>query len=270
MKTTQQILSWLLTILVPIILVLTVVRILLTPLFIQVEYRLPYFPEDRFGFNQADRLYWADLSRRYLLNDAGIDYLAELRFPDGQQAAGNCDEFAAPRDCTYFYNDRELRHMLDVKLIVKLSLLVLGLSIFAVLGLGFWAYRSDWWLTYRRGLERGGWATTGLILAILVYLGINFNSLFVNFHRIFFEGDTWLFQFSDSLIRLFPTVFWRDAFIWVGVLSFLGGAALIYWARQPVELSRRAMLRRRPTGRPTGRPKKQSKKQVSSKKKRRR
>ena len=78
-------------------------------------------------------------------------------------------------------------------------------------------------------MARGGWLTVGLIVALLVYLVLNFNSLFVLFHRVFFEGDTWLFEYSDTLIRLFPVVFWRDAFIWVGVLSLGGGAALGYF-----------------------------------------
>jgi integral membrane protein (TIGR01906 family) len=48
---------------------------------------------------------------------------------------------------------------------------------------------------------------------------INFDSLFTEFHRIFFEGDTWLFQTSDTLIRLFPLPLWQDAFIFIGVFS---------------------------------------------------
>jgi uncharacterized membrane protein len=38
---------------------------------------------------------------------------------------------------------------------------------------------------------------------------------------LFFEGSTWLFPTSDTLIRLFPQQFWVDAF----VLMF-GGALL--------------------------------------------
>ena len=68
----------------------------------------------------------------------------------------------------------------------------------------------------------------GLIAAILVYLALNFNALFVTFHRIFFEGETWIFKYSDTLIRLFPIRFWRDAFISVGAFSLIGGASLGY------------------------------------------
>jgi len=52
------------------------------------------------------------------------------------------------------------------------------------------------------------------------------NALFTSFHRIFFSGDTWLFLYSDSLIRLFPIPFWQDAFIIMGTLVLVGGVAL--------------------------------------------
>jgi uncharacterized membrane protein len=50
--------------------------------------------------------------------------------------------------------------------------------------------------------------------------------LFTAFHAVFFEGDTWLFQFSDSLIRMFPLRFFQDVFIILGVLTLLGGVGL--------------------------------------------
>ena len=34
-----------------------------------------------------------------------------------------------------------------------------------------------------------------------------------------------MFEFSDTLIRLFPERFWRDIFIYVGILA--GGAGLL-------------------------------------------
>jgi integral membrane protein (TIGR01906 family) len=229
MRILKQILGWLITLLVPVALVLGAVRILLTPLYYNVEYRLPYFPADPYGFSQAERLYWAKLSVEYLLNDSGIEFLGDLKFPVGQQAAGFCENYLPPRDCSYFYNDRELQHMLDVKIVVRYAMWVLWGSLLVLLGLGIWAWRSDWWPTYKWSLSRGGWLSVGLIVALMVYLAINFNSLFIKFHQIFFEGQTWIFNFTDSLIRLFPVVFWRDAFIWVGVIALAGGAALGIW-----------------------------------------
>jgi integral membrane protein (TIGR01906 family) len=50
---------------------------------------------------------------------------------------------------------------------------------------------------------------------------VDFDGLFTAFHHLFFEGDTWLFYYSDSLIRLFPMRFWRDAFILTGGITIL-------------------------------------------------
>ncbi len=229
MEIFKKILGWIIILLVPIVLVLIGVRILLSPIFIQVEYRLPYFPEDRYGFTFEERLHWADLSRKYVLNRESIEYLAELQFTEGQQAAGSCEDYLPPRDCGYLYNDRELHHMVDAKVIARYAMWFLWGSVLFLLGIGYWASKSDGWHDYKEALARGGWLTVGLIIILLIYVAVNFNSLFITFHEIFFASGTWVFKFSDSLIRLFPVVFWRDAFIWIGVIALGGGAALGYF-----------------------------------------
>jgi integral membrane protein (TIGR01906 family) len=213
MKTVIQIAKWLTTLLVPAVLALTAVRILLTPLFMNLEYRLPYFPDDPYGFTREERLYWSDLSRKYLVNSTGIEFLADLQFEDGSS----------------FYNERELHHMFDVKNVIRAAMNVMAGGWIILVAIGIWAWRSKWWEAYKSALSRGGWLALGLIAMVLVYLALNFDSLFVTFHRIFFEGDSWLFKYSDSLIRLFPVVFWRDAFIWVGTLTLGGGLAIGYY-----------------------------------------
>jgi uncharacterized membrane protein len=60
-----------------------------------------------------------------------------------------------------------------------------------------------------------------------------FGILFVGFHRIFFEGNTWLFLPSDTFIRLYPERFWRDTFIFLGVVTVID-ALLVYLASRYV------------------------------------
>ena len=62
--------SWLITILTPLFLIGLALRILLTPIFYKVEYRMPYFPPDPYGFTTEDRLRWAPYAVNYLINDA--------------------------------------------------------------------------------------------------------------------------------------------------------------------------------------------------------
>jgi integral membrane protein (TIGR01906 family) len=211
-----QILSWLVTILVTIALVLSAVRLLMTSAFVQLEYRTPNFPRDPYGFSRDERLYWSQIALDYLLNDEGIDFLADLRFPDGSPV----------------YNERELVHMVDVKNVVQAALNVWYISVAGLLILGLWAWRGGWWDEYRQGLARGGWFTIFTIGAVILFVLVGFGIFFVFFHDVFFDPGTWVFHYSDTLIRLFPERFWRDAFLAIGSISILGGLALALGLRK--------------------------------------
>lgn len=202
--------NWLTALLVPFAIVGLGLRLLMTPLFLQIEYRMPGFPPDEFGFTRQERLKWASYALNYLTNQADISYLENLTFEDGRP----------------LFNKRELSHMMDVKNLTQtvLRFWILDLGLLALLGPGSWpgGHLPD----YRLGLSRGGWITAGLVIAILLLVVINFEQLFTQFHRLFFEGDTWLFYYSDTLIRLFPMRFWQDCFIFTGVFSLLSGLGL--------------------------------------------
>lgn len=210
MRTLQKVLSWFLSILLPVALTFLGVRLLLTQAFPEIEYRTPGFPADEYGFTLQDRLQWSKISIVYLLNDADISFLSDLTFPDG-----------AP-----LFNGRELSHMQDVKNVVQ-PVLWVGYGVwFLVLGVGLWARFSGWWPEYVRGVWRGGWLTVGLVAVIGIFAGISFWKFFTVFHEFFFTGDSWQFLYSDTLIRLFPMRFWQDSFLFVGALDVLGGLAL--------------------------------------------
>jgi integral membrane protein (TIGR01906 family) len=157
-----------------------------------------------------DRLKWSRVSLDYLVNDEGIEYLAEQQLDEK----------------TPLYNERELSHMLDVKNLIQLMLLVWPLIGIVIVGIGLMAMQGGWLALYWQSIGRGGWAAVGLIVTILVAVLVSFNALFTGFHRIFFSGDTWLFLYSDSLIRLFPLPFWQDAFVVMGCMVLLGGIGL--------------------------------------------
>ena len=211
------ILSWLITLLVPIALIGLGLRVLLSPLFLQVEYNMSYFPADQFGFTKVDRLKWAPYALNYLTNSAGISYLGDLKFDDGKP----------------LYNERELSHMEDVKRVTQGALKVWYITLAIVLLLGVWAWFGDWWWQYHLGLMRGGWLMVGLAVVIgaIVVIGIAidpnvFWNFFAGFHSLFFTGNSWIFLYSDTLIRLFPLRFWEDAFLWAAAIALGGGIAL--------------------------------------------
>ncbi|MGD2252826.1 MAG: TIGR01906 family membrane protein [Anaerolineales bacterium] len=210
----------LVVILVPLVSLLTSLRFLLTDAFVWIEYHTPAFPADPYGFTLEDRLYWAPIGLDYLLNDEPIEFLSELQFEDGEPV----------------FNARELRHMEDVKRLTQALLVVwfVGLGALALLVGVLW--RSGRLARALEGLKLGSRVTLIAMGALALTLVVAFSLLFVGFHRIFFEGDTWLFLHSDTLIRLFPERFWRDTFIFVIALTSLF-AALIGW------IARRALAR---------------------------
>jgi integral membrane protein (TIGR01906 family) len=216
-------LFWFIVLAVPIGLVLTAVRLLISPAFLQIEYNSPGFPQDSFGFTKEERIYWANLAAEYLVNDADISFLADLRFPAGQSTPPATCRYMD--DCTKLYNERELKHMLDVKNVLQSALRVWYVSLGLLLVTGILAYFDGWRSEYRRAIRSGGWLTVALLGAILLFVFMAFGVIFVMFHNIFFASGTWTFLYSDTLIRLFPERFWRDTFLAVGLLA--GGAGLL-------------------------------------------
>lgn len=212
----QKILTYLVVILVPVFLLMTSVRLLLFPVFTQLEYYRPGFPADPYGFTLQDRQKWSQISVDYLTNAAGIDFLANQKLDEN----------------TPLYNERELSHMQDVKNLVQVMLIVWPLIGIFILCVGVVSMRSGWLADFWLAVSRGGWTAVGLIAAILIAVMVSFNALFTGFHRIFFSGDTWLFLYSDSLIRLFPLMFWQDAFILMGAMVLIFGLALGFFGRR--------------------------------------
>jgi integral membrane protein (TIGR01906 family) len=197
--------GWFVTIVTPFALILTAVRILLTPVWVQLEYRMPGFPEDPYGFTLADRLKWSLVSLDYLLNDEGIGFLENERFEDDVP----------------IYNARELQHMVDVKTVVKGTLTFWWVSLGFLVVMGLLARWGGWGAAFRLGLIRGSWITIGFIGLILIFVVLAFGVFFVYFHQVFFDAGTWTFSYADTLIRLFPVRFWQDAFLWIGGLTVL-------------------------------------------------
>jgi integral membrane protein (TIGR01906 family) len=210
MRTLFRSLAWLTTILMPIALTFLGLRLLLTHAFLEVEYRTPGFPPDDYGFSLQDRLKWSKISMDYLLNNADISFLGNQVFPDGSP----------------LYNARELSHMQDVKRVVQPTLVIGYGAWLLMIASGLWAGFGGGWPEYVRGLRRGGWLTVGLVVVIGIFAGVSFWQFFTLFHELFFSGNSWLFLYSDSLIRLFPLPFWEDAFLFAGILDVLAGLVL--------------------------------------------
>jgi integral membrane protein (TIGR01906 family) len=205
MKIFSKILSIFITITLPFVLIMFSIRVLFTPSFLKFEYNLPGFPVDQYGFSTEERIKWGTESINYLFSNSGPEFLENLQFNDG----------------TGIYNERELSHMVDVKVLLDQTLLIFYILLVVYAGIIVWAYLKKQQRLVWKSLSNGGWLTIGLIGLVLAAVVISFNALFTAFHRVFFTGDTWLFYFSDTLIRLFPIRLWQDAFIFMGIITIV-------------------------------------------------
>ncbi len=200
----------LVTLSIPVIVSVLSILVLLSPIFTNLEYRRPGFPEDSYGFTKAERMDFGNQTRRYLISSDSLDDLQLLVFENGDP----------------IYIERELSHLEDVKIVLQGVLKVFygAAAVFVLCGLI--ARMKDWQDIYLKAISQGGKITAGILIMILFLTLISFQALFTNFHLLFFEGDSWLFFYSDTLIRLFPVQFWKDIFLAFGILTLAGGVLL--------------------------------------------
>ena len=210
MTVIKKVFSALITLSIPIIISVLSILVLLSPIFTNLEYRRPGFPDDSYGFTTAERLDFGNQTRRYLISNNTLEDLQQLVFENGDP----------------IYIERELSHLEDVKIVLQGVLKVFyGAAAVYFLG-GLIARSRGWQNIYLKAIFLGGKITAGLLVMILFLTLISFQALFTNFHLLFFEGDSWLFFYSDTLIRLFPVQFWQDIFLVFGILTLAGGILL--------------------------------------------
>ena len=203
MKPLPMIFSVLIPIAVVIFIILTSVFLWMNPIIWDSLYNSPGFPPDTYGFTAKDRMTYSRISLEYMVNDAGISFLSNQKLPDGSP----------------LFNERELSHMVDVKRLAQSSFITWGILIVLLAGSAVMAHRQKWMAVWGQSVSMGGWITIGLIIAIFIFILTSFDTLFTDFHHLFFSGNSWLFLYSNSLIRLFPIAFWQDAFIIVGIVA---------------------------------------------------
>jgi integral membrane protein (TIGR01906 family) len=201
----------------PPVIVLGGLYILMSPAYVRYEYGKADFPPAT-RLTKEQRYTAAVECIRYLRTGAEIEALQRLEGNEGP-----------------LFNERELRHMVDVKGVTRgtftfhrmCTVLVLG----AVLYLARYGPREE----CARRLVQGAGLTIVSVALLLIAAVVNFNWFFTAFHRVFFEGDTWLFPYTDTLIQLFPLPFWFDIVqLWVLgtiIASCLIGGLALWWLR---------------------------------------
>ncbi|MBI3176657.1 MAG: TIGR01906 family membrane protein [Chloroflexi bacterium] len=210
-----RLLKLLISFLLPLVLVVSSVRLLVTDQYLSSEYGKTDFPPDPFGFDQAQRLTYASANFEYVRGSQPIDALAN------QQSNG-----------LPLYNARELSHMRDVQNVYQSvwRLWQIALALVLVAGVAL-SWRRETRAALAAAIQWGGVISAALVAVVGLPAVVAWRLWFVAFHKIFFAAGTWTFNYSDTLIRLFPENFWFDAAMTISGLTLIGGllTALIGW-----------------------------------------
>jgi integral membrane protein (TIGR01906 family) len=184
----------------------------------------------RYGFNKYD------VSRVTGLDTSELNRVAEGLI--GYWNSG--DEYislAVTKDGKTFelFNEREVGHLKDVKGLFRLCYYVLsGTLVYALayFGIVFFWRKDRGRLAF--GLVGGGSLTLVLMLALGLFIAIDFDRFFLQFHLLSFANDLWMLDpATDYLIMLFPRGFWFDAALFCAAATAAGAIILggIGWWR---------------------------------------
>ena len=209
-----NLLTLLLVVGIPPFLVLSTVFLFMTPQYLSYEYGKSDFPK-------ADR--FTDTNRTFFASES-IEY---------ERGNRNLEQFKG----LGVYDDRELNHMVDVRVLVaQVSVFQAMDALVLLFLLATMASMPGTRALAARGLLAGGVLTLGLFGVVGLFAATAFNTFFTDFHRIFFQGDTWLFLYTDSLIQFYPERFWFDtAIALVGataIEAIIVGAIGWLWTRR--------------------------------------
>jgi integral membrane protein (TIGR01906 family) len=213
----------LIILLIPILVIGGAASLLATDRYLAFEYGKAGFPPDPFGFTQQQRFDLASSNIHYVRAHLPSDALANQTLGSGA-----------------VYNPREVSHMADVQAVFQSVLRAWWVTFILLLLVGFILWQKRERSALASAVRAGGLLTSGIIISIALLAVFAWQSWFSTFHLFFFEPGSWLFSYSDTLIRLFPVEFWFDATLTISILSLAGGLllALIGWQGKRVLLEK--------------------------------
>jgi len=129
------------------------------------------------------------------------------------------------------YSDREVRHMRDVKGLVR-GVYALGLwtGAYVVLFIliGAVVARRRFLAVLASGVKRSAIGSVAVIVLVGIASLVAFDPIFTAFHRVSFANDLWLLNpDTDYLLKMFPEGFFLDATLAIAALTVAGFAVLV-------------------------------------------
>ena len=207
-------LKLLIILLIPIFMISSAARLLATDSYLAFEYGKTSFPPDPFGYTNRQRFILASTNIHYVRAHLPGDELSK-QFLNGVPV----------------YNPREVSHMADVQAVFQSVLRAWQVALILLILLSFFLWKKGEQKALATAIQSGGLLTSGLILSIALLAIFGWQFWFETFHLFFFRPGSWLFSYSDTLIRLFPVEFWFDATLTISIISLAGGLllALVGW-----------------------------------------
>jgi integral membrane protein (TIGR01906 family) len=206
------------TLAVPAILVVNGIRLVTNERYVEAVYDHGGVPDDRYGLpaDERERLALVGLRSIQPSTAEGVDLLREARLPNGEPA----------------FNAREVTHMEDVRTAVARAY---RFQVIAAVAIGVLALLLGLLTSMRSlvpvALARGAVLTGALAVVVALVAATSYSSFEEPFHWLFFEGETWRFEETDTLRRLYPDRFWLDTAVVIGVLAVLQAAVVFFVAR---------------------------------------
>ncbi len=129
------------------------------------------------------------------------------------------------------FDSREKAHMVDVKnlylntIVVRNVLAIVGSILFVVSVL---LNKKNWITSMYIGYKRSLGLLFVIILAILIYAAIDFNSFWIQFHYLFFTNDLFFLDpNTEILINMVPEQFFFDLVIRI-IFMFMFSVIVLY------------------------------------------
>ncbi len=211
----RQLLAIVLVVAVPAVAIGNALLVVVNPWFVDAQYALPGFPDSDIGLDNRERstLAHAGLDSVRPLGP-GVAALEDARLPDGTAA----------------FRPEEIAHMADVRNLIGGFMVAWLAGLLAITAAALALVRLGWRDRILPALGRGGLLTIAIPgLAGLVMLA-DFDYAFTTFHRIFFTAGSWRFGDNDTLLQLYPDMFWGVAAA-VTVFLVLLQAGTAVWLR---------------------------------------
>lgn len=173
------------------------------------------------GFEQgrADTTAWTGWTAGQVGQVTGA-ILSDLVFGPG--------DFAMTLDGSPVFDAREQGHMRDVRRVfTAFGALVLA-GVVVVLAAWRRSRSAGWFWT---AVGAGAAVLAGSVVFLGVVFGLAFDTAFDVFHRLFFAGGSYAFDpATERLVQLFPETFWYETTIALGVVVFIAGIAVAWYA----------------------------------------